>query len=41
MQLIAVTGYAQPDDVKKAIEAGFHGHVAKPPDLAEIERLLA
>ena len=41
IQLIAVTGYAQPEDVKRAIEAGFDGHVAKPCDLEKIERLLA
>jgi CheY-like chemotaxis protein len=41
MQLFAVSGYAQPEDVKKAVEAGFDGHVAKPCDLAVIERLLA
>ncbi|HEX9400173.1 MAG TPA: MASE3 domain-containing protein [Anaeromyxobacter sp.] len=40
-RLFAVSGYAQPDDVKKAFEAGFDGHVAKPCDPAEIERLLA
>jgi len=40
-QLIAVSGYAQADDVRKALEAGFDQHVAKPPDLAELERLLA
>jgi CheY-like chemotaxis protein len=41
LQLIAVSGYAQPEDVKKAVEAGFDGHVAKPCDPDEIERLLA
>ena len=41
VQLIAVSGYAQPEDVRKAIEAGFDGHVAKPPTPAEIERLLS
>jgi CheY-like chemotaxis protein len=40
-QLFAVSGYAQPEDVRKAVEAGFDGHVAKPCDPAEIERLLA
>jgi PAS domain S-box-containing protein len=40
MQLIAVSGYAQPEDVKKAIDAGFDGHVAKPCDPEQIERLL-
>ena len=39
-QLIAVSGYAQPEDVKRAIEAGFDGHVAKPCDPEKIERLL-
>jgi CheY-like chemotaxis protein len=41
MQLIAVSGYAQPEDVKKAVDAGFDGHVAKPCDPEQIERLLA
>jgi PAS domain S-box-containing protein len=40
MPLFAVTGYAQPNDVKKAVEAGFDGHVAKPVDVAQLERLL-
>ena len=41
MQLIAVSGYAQPEDVKRAIEAGFDRHIAKPCDPEQIERLLA
>ncbi|BDG01927.1 PAS domain-containing hybrid sensor histidine kinase/response regulator [Anaeromyxobacter oryzae] len=41
MQLFAVSGYAQPEDVRRAIEAGFDGHVAKPADPALVERLLA
>jgi signal transduction histidine kinase len=40
-QLVAVTAYAQPEDLKQAIDAGFDRHIAKPADLAEIERLLA
>jgi PAS domain S-box-containing protein len=40
-QLIAVSGYAQPEDVERAIEAGFDGHLAKPCDPEQIERLLA
>jgi CheY-like chemotaxis protein len=40
LQLFAVTGYAQPEDVKRAIDAGFDGHIAKPCDPADIERLL-
>jgi signal transduction histidine kinase len=38
--LIALSGYAQPEDVRKAIEAGFDVHVAKPADPDHIERLL-
>lgn len=40
-RLVAVSGYAQPEDVKKAMEAGFDAHVAKPADPEEIARLLA
>jgi CheY-like chemotaxis protein len=38
VKLVAVSGYAQPEDVRKSIEAGFDGHVAKPPDPAHIGR---
>jgi len=41
MRLIAVSGYAQPEDVKRALEAGFDAHVAKPPDPSLIDRLLS
>jgi PAS domain S-box-containing protein len=40
VRLVAVTGYAQPEDVRRAKEAGFDAHVAKPPDPEQIERLL-
>jgi signal transduction histidine kinase len=40
VRLIAVSGYAQPSDVTKALDAGFDSHVAKPPDPALIDRLL-
>ncbi|BDG10833.1 ATP-binding protein [Anaeromyxobacter paludicola] len=40
-RLIAVTGYAQAEDVRRAVEAGFDAHLAKPCDLAELQRLLA
>jgi PAS domain S-box-containing protein len=40
IQLFAVSGYAQPEDVRKAIAAGFDGHIAKPVDVADLERLL-
>ncbi|HEX9307056.1 MAG TPA: PocR ligand-binding domain-containing protein [Anaeromyxobacter sp.] len=40
MRLIAVSGYAQPEDVQRSVEAGFDAHVAKPPDLERLETLL-
>ncbi len=40
-RLVAVSGYAQPEDQRRAAEAGFDQHVAKPPDPNELERLLA
>jgi CheY-like chemotaxis protein len=41
VRLVAVSGYAQPEDVKRAMEVGFDAHVAKPPDPDHIARLLA
>jgi PAS domain S-box-containing protein len=41
VRLIALTGYALPDDLRKAAEAGFEGHLAKPPKLEELSALLA
>mgnify|MGYP001413797586 CR=1 FL=1 len=41
VQLVAVSGYAQPEDRQRALDAGFVDHVAKPPDLAKVLRLLA
>jgi PAS domain S-box-containing protein len=38
---IALSGYAQPADQKRARDAGFEAHVSKPPDLRALERLLA
>jgi CheY-like chemotaxis protein len=40
-QMVAVSGYALPEDLRKAADAGFDRHVAKPPAPGEIERLLA
>jgi two-component system CheB/CheR fusion protein len=41
MFMVAMTGYAQPEDQRKAAEAGFHEHVAKPPSIERLEDLLA
>jgi two-component system CheB/CheR fusion protein len=39
--LIAVSGYAQPEDVAMAREAGFDAHLAKPPTVESLERTMA
>jgi signal transduction histidine kinase/ActR/RegA family two-component response regulator len=41
MILIALTGWGQEEDKRRAREAGFDHHLTKPADPAEIERLLA
>jgi CheY-like chemotaxis protein len=38
--LVALTGYALPDDLRRAAEAGFDLHLAKPPPLERIEAIL-
>ncbi len=40
VRLIAVSGYAQTEDIRQSLEAGFEAHVAKPADPADIDRLL-
>lgn len=40
VRLVAVSGYAQPEDRARARRAGFDAHVAKPADPTEIGRLL-
>jgi len=38
--LVAVTGYAQPEDLRAAAEAGFDRHLAKPTSVEDLERTL-
>jgi two-component system CheB/CheR fusion protein len=38
--LVALSGYALPEDLERAAEAGFRRHLAKPPSLEAIEELL-
>jgi len=38
--LIAVTGYGQPSDVQRALDAGMDAHLTKPVDLDALRRLL-
>jgi CheY-like chemotaxis protein len=33
---VALSGYALPDDLQRASEAGFERHLAKPPSLEQI-----
>jgi signal transduction histidine kinase/CheY-like chemotaxis protein len=40
VRLLAITGYGQPQDRRRALEAGFDAHVIKPVDPAELEPLL-
>lgn len=39
--LVALTGYGQESDIRKAHKAGFDHHLTKPAGLAEIEEILA
>lgn len=41
VRLIAVTGYGQPEDRRRAQEAGFNAHLVKPVNLRKLEQLLA
>ncbi|HEY5284318.1 MAG TPA: hybrid sensor histidine kinase/response regulator, partial [Polyangia bacterium] len=38
--LVALSGYALPEDLQRASEAGFAKHLAKPPSMEKIEDLL-
>lgn len=39
--LVALTGYAGPEDRQRAAEAGFERHIAKPPNPQVLAQLLA
>ena len=41
VRLIALTGWGQEEDVRRAERAGFDHHLVKPPDLEKLGRLLA
>ena len=41
MRLIAVTGFGQPEDERRALEAGFDAHLTKPVRLAQLARALS
>ena len=39
--LLAITGYGQADDYRRAIDAGFNDHLTKPVDPANLLRILS
>ena len=39
--MVALSGYALPEDLMRAKEAGFDRHLAKPPSLEQLDELLA
>lgn len=41
VHLVALTGYALPEDVSRATEAGFDDHVAKPPSIERLVEILS
>ena len=40
VHLVALSGYARPEDLTRAADAGFERHIAKPPTLEKIEHAL-
>ncbi len=40
LYLVALTGYGQDEDRRRAIEAGFNCHMTKPTSLDALEQLL-
>ena len=38
--LIAVTGYGQAEDTRRAFEAGFDSHITKPVSMEDVETAL-
>jgi CheY-like chemotaxis protein len=41
VHLVAVTGYGQSEDQRRAQEAGFDDHLTKPAAFADLKRLLS
>ena len=39
--LVALTGFGQDEDRRRALKAGFDAHLVKPVDLEDLSRLLA
>jgi CheY-like chemotaxis protein len=41
VMLVALTGWGQDEDKRRAREAGFDHHLTKPPEPEKLERLIA
>ena len=41
IRLVALTGYAQPEDKERARQAGFDAHLAKPPSIEALDAAIA
>ena len=41
VMLVAVSGFGQPEDKRRALDAGFDEHITKPADVTDIENLLS
>jgi CheY-like chemotaxis protein len=41
LSIIAMTGWGQDEDRRKSREAGFDGHLVKPVDFEQLERVMA
>ena len=41
MRLVALTGYGQDEDRRRALAAGFDHHLVKPVDIDRLQALLA
>jgi CheY-like chemotaxis protein len=41
LTLVALTGYAQPEDVARAKDAGFDKHLAKPLEIDALRQVIA
>jgi len=39
--MVALTGYAMPEDIERSVVAGFDEHVTKPPAFERITRIVA
>jgi two-component system, sensor histidine kinase len=41
VRLVAMSGFGQASDVQRSREAGYHGHIVKPPDVETLRKILS